>query len=51
MARVDAPRHQAVFPAGVKVGEQDGDRLADQPSAVHNETEAAKSQPRMFQVE
>jgi hypothetical protein len=46
----DAPRHQAVFPASVEIGEQDGDRLPDQPATVHNETEAAKSQPRMFEV-
>ena len=39
------------MPARVEVGEQDGDRLADQPPAVDDEAEPAQRQAGVLQVE
>jgi hypothetical protein len=50
-AAADAASHEAFFPARVEVGEQDGDGLADQPTAVGDETEPAQRQAGMFQIE
>ncbi|MFY9648509.1 hypothetical protein [Trebonia sp.] len=50
-AAVDAAGHEALFPARVEVGEQDGDGLADQPTAVGDEAEPAQRQAGMFQIE
>jgi hypothetical protein len=47
----DATGHEAVFPARVEVGEQDGDGLTDQPAAVNDEAEPAQRQASVFQVE
>jgi hypothetical protein len=47
----DAASHEAVFPARVEVGEQDGDGFADQPAAVGDEAEPAQRQAGMFQIE
>lgn len=49
-ARADPPRHEAVLSPCVEVGQQDGDRLADQPAAVDDEPEPAERQPRVFEV-
>ena len=50
-APLDAAGHQAVLPARVEVGEQDGDRLADEAAPVEDEPEAAQPEPRVLQVE
>jgi hypothetical protein len=50
-ATADAASHEAVLPARVEVGEQDGDGLADQPAAVGGEAEPAQRQAGMFQIE
>jgi hypothetical protein len=50
VARVDPPGHQAVLTARVKVGEQDGDGLADQPAAVDHEPVPAQCQARVLEV-
>ncbi len=46
-----APGHKAVLPARVKIGEQDGDGLADQPAPVDNEPVPAQRETRLLQVE
>jgi hypothetical protein len=51
VAGPDAARHQAVFPARVEVGEQDGDGLANQAAAVDDESEPAQREAGVFQVE
>jgi hypothetical protein len=50
-ADTDATGREAVFPARVEVGEQDGDGLPDQPAAVDDEPEPAQRQAGMFQIE
>ena len=47
----EAPGDHAVLPARVEVGEQDGDRLADEPAAVDDEAETAEREPRVLKVE
>ena len=49
--RTDAPCDQAILPARVKIGQEDGDRLADEPTAVDHEPEPAEGQPRVFEIE
>jgi hypothetical protein len=49
-ADTDATGREAVFPARVEVGEQDGDGLPDQPAAVDDEPEPAQRQAGMFQL-
>jgi hypothetical protein len=48
-AAADAAGREAVFPARVEVGEQNGDGLADQPTAVDDEPEPAQRQAGVFQ--
>jgi hypothetical protein len=52
-AAVEADAHatgrEAVFPARVEVGEQDGDSLANQPAAVDDESEPAQRQAGVFE--
>ena len=50
-AGTDATGREAVCPARVEVGEQDGDGLADQPAAVDDEAEPAQRQAGVFQIE
>ena len=51
VADPDAARHQAVFPACVEVGEQDGDGLANQAAAVDDESEPAQREAGVLKVE
>ena len=46
----DAPGQQAVLTAGVEVGQQDSDRLADEPAPVDDHPEPAHRQARVLQV-
>ena len=46
----DAAGEQAVLAAGVEVGEQDGDRLADDPAPVGRGAVAKQREPGAFQV-
>ena len=46
----DPAGQQAVHAAGVEVGEQDGDRLADDPAAVGGGAVAQQREPGAFQV-
>jgi hypothetical protein len=46
----DAPGQQAVLAAGVEVGQQDGDGLADEPAPVDDHPEPAQRQARVLQV-
>jgi hypothetical protein len=47
----DAPGQQAVLAAGVEVGEQHGDGLADEPAPVDDQAEPAQCQARVLKVE
>jgi len=42
---------QAVFPAGIQVGEEHGDRLADEPAPVDDDAKPAQRQAGMLKVE
>jgi hypothetical protein len=46
----DPASQQAVRAAGIEIGEQDGDRLADDPAPVGGGTVAQQREPRAFQV-
>jgi hypothetical protein len=50
-AGAHAPGHQAVLPARIKIGEQDGDGLADQPAPVDHEPVPAQRETRLLYVE
>ena len=47
----EAPDDHAVVPARIKVGGQDGDRLADEPTAVDEDTETAEREPCVLKIE
>jgi hypothetical protein len=46
----DAPGQQALLAAGVEIGQQDGDGLADEPAPVDDHPEPAQRQARVLQV-
>jgi hypothetical protein len=48
---VQPPGNQAIVTPGVQVGQQHGECLPDDPSAVHGETESAQAKPGPFQVQ
>jgi hypothetical protein len=50
-ARPHAPGHKAVLPARIKVGEQDGDGLTDQPAPVDHEPVPAQRETRLLYIE
>jgi hypothetical protein len=47
----DAAGQHARLAAGVEIGQEDGDRFADQAPPVHGDTVAAQGQPGMLQIE
>src|SRR6266704_3100966 len=49
--QTDAPGQQAVLAAGVQVGQQHGDGLADEPAPVDDHAEPAQRQARVLKVE
>jgi hypothetical protein len=46
----DPAGQEAVHAAGIEIGEQDGDRLADDPATVGGGAVAQQREPRTFQV-
>ena len=46
----DPAGQEAVHTAGIKIGEQDGDRLTDDPAPVGGGAVAQQREPRAFQV-
>jgi hypothetical protein len=46
----DPASQEAVRSAGIEIGEQDGDRLADDPAAVGGGAVAQQREPGAFQV-
>jgi hypothetical protein len=47
----DAAGQHAGLAPGVEVGQQDGDRFADEAAPVHGDAVAAQGQPGVLQVE
>jgi hypothetical protein len=47
----DPPGQQAVLAAGVEVGQEHGDGLADEPAPVDDHAEPAQGQARVLKVE
>jgi hypothetical protein len=48
---IETTGHQAPFALGVEVGQQDRERFAHDPAAVHGDSERAKRETGAFQVE